>query len=294
MDLANTLRVLGEETRLRMVRLLSRQSLNVGELTQVLGLAQPTVSKHLAALKKAGLVEDTRSGGYSYYGLTEGVRGRWEAVISSLSDSQDQKGDLARLREVLEQRQERAEGPDRFVVPGRSWVAWGRSLGLLLPGWRVADLGCGDGTFALEMASWAKLVYALDCNRQLLRMARHKAQGIRNIRFLQERMEKISLRAHSVDLVVISQSLHYLEEPRQGLQEAYRILAPGGRILVLDLLPHREAWVTSELHHRWLGFDLRSVKKWLRETGFRSLLTQRVPRHGVEPFRVFIAAGTKP
>ncbi|MFQ5741763.1 MAG: ArsR/SmtB family transcription factor, partial [Acidobacteriota bacterium] len=268
LQLAETLRVLGDENRLRIMRLLLEESLNVGELTQVLGLAQPTVSKHLAELRKAGLVQGHRNGGYSYYQIAEKLGPWWQPISSSLSSREDEKGDLSRLREVLKQRQEVSEPAERFVVPGRSWVAWSRSLRFLLPPLRVADFGCGDGAFTVEMAAWAKTVYAVDCNPHFLKLARHKANGIDNIHFLRESMERVSIASSSIDLVVVSQSLHYLAKPRQAILEAFRILVPGGRLLLLDLLPHREQWVVSELHHLWLGLEPARVRRWLEAAGF--------------------------
>lgn len=293
-EVAETLRALGDETRLRMVRLLMQKSLNVGELTRILGLAQPTVSKHLAELRKAGLVEGNRSSGYSYY-RAGGELHKWgKAFSDTLSHGADEKGDLVRLQEVLRQRQDRAEVPDRFVVPGRSWAAWSRSLRHLLPSLRVADFGCGDGTFTAEIASWAKQVYAIDCNSAFLKLARQKTNGTRNVRFLQEDMQRVSLGAGSMDVVVISQSLHYLEKPQRPLQEAFRILVKGGRLLVLDLLPHQETWVISELHHRWLGFPITTVRRWVKEAGFRKIQTETQSRQGPDPFQVFLATGMKP
>ncbi|MGH9339616.1 MAG: ArsR/SmtB family transcription factor [Acidobacteriota bacterium] len=290
--LAETLKVLGDETRLRIIRLLTLESLNVGELTSILGLAQPTVSKHLAELRKAGLVVGTRNCGFSYYRMADEMGEWWDSLRSALEHHGDEKGDLTRLQELLKQREERSE-IDRFVVPGRSWVAWSRSLSFLLPELRVADFGCGDGAFTLEIARWANQVIAIDSNPAFLKMAQQQTNGAENIRFLEESMEDVSLPSRSVDLVVISQSLHYVEEPLRVLREAHRLLASRGRILVLELYPHDEQWVVSELNHRWLGFEPEAVQEWLGEAGFSGIRVDEALRTRPEPFRTFIATGIK-
>ncbi len=291
--LADTFKALGDETRLRLLRLLMEESLNVGELTQVLGLAQPTVSKHLSELRRFNMVEVARNGAFSYYRLADGLGEWWDAVASSLMRREDDKGDLTRLAAVLKQREELSESTDRFVVPGRSWVAWSRALRFLIPTLTVADFGCGDGAFTLEIASWARRVYAIDSHPGFLRLAREKGRDLPNIEFLQENMERVSLGDQTVDLVVISQSLHYLERPLEALREAYRILRPGGRILLLDLLPHEEQWVKSELSHQWMGFPPDALAGWLQEAGFAETELESGIRQSPDPFRIIIASAVK-
>ncbi len=293
MRLEATLRTLGDGNRLRIVRVLQEESLNVGELTQVLGLAQPTVSKHLAALRRSGLVEAVKTAGYSYYRLRP-CRQEWlQGILDRLAEGPDEAGDLVRLTVLLEQRREISESADKFVVPGRSWVAWSRSLRFLLPPLRVADFGCGDGAFTVEMAGWARHVYAVDSSGAFLELARARCNGTSNIRFLQENMEKVSLEEGSVDLVVISQSLHYVPSPAAVLSEAHRILTDGGRVLLLDLLPHDQKWVVEELDHRWMGFEPNDLERWLEEAGFGCVELDTGTRQPPEPFRIVIASAVK-
>lgn len=291
--LADSLRVLGDETRLRLLRVLQKDSLNVGELTQVLGLAQPSVSKQLGELRKAGLVESSKSGSYTYYHLATVSYDWWPELARQLQTSEDTKGDLVRLREVLQQREELSETLDRFVVPGRSWVAWSRALRYLLPPLRVADFGCGDGAFTLEMASWARVVYAIDRNNTLLGQARRKTSGRGKVKFLHEDMARTTLADCSVDLVVISQSLHFVPRPRKVLEEAFRVLAEPGMLLLLDLLPHDQEWVVEELGHRWKGFEAARLRRWLTESGFTGIESDGTIKQGPDPFRVVILKACK-
>ncbi len=293
MRLASLLRILGDKTRLRILRVLLEESLNVGELTQVLGLAQPTVSKHLAALRRAALVEVVKTAGYSYYRVRSKQLDWLEALLRELAQGEDESGDLVRLGEVLKQRSEVCESADKFVVPGRSWVAWSRSLKYLLPALRVADFGCGDGAFTLEMAGWASKVFAIDSHGGFLKLARQRCDGTSKIQFLQEDMQKVSLQDGSVDLVVISQSLHYVASPQAVLEEAHRILAAPGRVLLLDLLPHGESWVVDELKHRWMGFEPGHLRRTLRAAGFRRIEMDTGTKQVPEPFRILIVTGVK-
>lgn len=292
MPLAERLKALGDESRLRILRLLRREELNVSELTLVLGMPQSTVSKHLGELRKAGLVAVDRNGGYSYYHLAEDLGEWWNSLVPLMEQEGVGEGDDARLRELLRQRAEKAE-VDRFLVPGRSWVAWSRALGYLLPALRVADFGCGDGTFTVEMARWARQVFAVDSNQALLERARQQAQGLTNVVFLLQEMERVSLRDASVEVVLISQSLHYLAEPLRAIAEARRILAPAGRLLILDLLPHGETWVREQLHHRWLGFDPVQIRRWMEEAGLQNIQWEVPPRRSQEPFQAFLVTGVR-
>jgi len=189
-------RVLGDEARLRLLRVLSRERLNVTELTGVLGLAQSGVSRHLGLLKDAGLVAEERDGGFSYYRLAPaladpgqpGAAGSLAVVLraqfeETASDSAV-RADDARLQEVLRLRKENFDahtGPDtrdaRQLVPGRSWAAWSRALGLLMPPVKVADLGCGEGYLAIEAARWASRVVAVDRSEVVLERARAPSGG---------------------------------------------------------------------------------------------------------------------
>ena len=292
-EIAERLKVLGDQTRLRIFRLLTEKSLNVGELTSILGLAQPTISKHLRELKNSNLVEGVRNSNYSYYCVSSSQDDWWKTLTQKLSESDDDMGDLVRLREVLRQRKEKAEVPDRFIVPGQSWEAWSRSFRWLLPSLKVADLGCGDGIFTVEIARWAKQVYAIDCNAQFLKMARRRASRIKNIKFIKEDIQHLSLKARSVNLVVISHSLHYIKNPLKVLKEAYRIANPGGRILILDLLPHHEEWVIPQLDHIWLGLKPIQLSEWLQKAGFKKIELDTSSKHAPKPFQTLIATGIK-
>jgi ArsR family transcriptional regulator len=288
-------RLLGDEVRLRILRLLERERLNVSELTSILGIAQPGVSRHLRLLKEGGLVQEERDRGWTYYTLSrvDGSLGRtWDALRSQVR-ALDGKGDDARLQEVLRQREEDFTH-ERGLVPGKSWAAWARALGHLIPAARVADLGCGEGTLALEASRWASRVIAVDVSEQALSRARALAasRGVRNISTRKGDIEDLPLETGSVDVALLSQALHHATEPLRAIREAVRILAPGGTLLLLDLKAHKEEWV-KKLGDRWLGFDERSLRRMMREVGLEDVRLEIGARKRGDPFQVIVASGRK-
>ena len=161
-------------------------------------------------------------------------------------------------------------GPDtrdgRQLVPGRSWAAWSRALGLLLPACDVADLGCGEGYLSLEAAHWARKVVAVDRSADVLNRARALAarRHIRNVTWRRGELERLPVEDASVDVALLSQALHHAGEPARAVGEAVRILKDGGRVLVLDLRSHDESWVREALGDRWQGFANTSCRRCSR------------------------------
>ena len=178
-------RLLGDEARLRLLRVLAGRHgrLNVTELTAVLGIAQSGVSRHLRLLKEAGLVVEERGGGFSYYRLSPalldgGFSGLWVALQAQFAEAAHTpgvRGDEARLQEVLRLRKENFDvhGTDRAqFVPGRSWAAWSRALGLLVAPTDVADIACGEGYLSVESSHWARRVIGIDRSSEVLKRAK--------------------------------------------------------------------------------------------------------------------------
>lgn len=320
--LSESLRFLGDSTRLRLLRCLALAPLSVTELVGVLGVGQSNVSHHLAKLKKHGLVLEERAGASKYYSLVRdhaaddggrGVRGAlerppeggahspkgedagqiWPLVKLAVEWQDDDEGDLSRVRDLLRAREDRQALNERLLEPGQSWFLWARALGTLLPALDVADFGCGSGSLSVEMARWARSVTAIDASPQALAKARERAEtageGLaRRIRFLKDDLQSLSLKAASLDLVVISQSLHHVEAPDKVLREAARVLKPGGHCVLIELLPHKEKWVLDRLGHRWQGLEPEAVRSWLKAAGFARLELDASVSRTTDPFRVFL------
>jgi SAM-dependent methyltransferase len=304
-------RLLGDEARLRLLRILRRERLNVTELTGILGLAQSGVSRHLGLLKEAGLVAEERDAGFTFYRLSPSVGGDGHKTLWAALDEEFERAaadpavraDEARLQEVLRLRKENFDthgSPDsrdaRQLVPGRSWAAWSRALGLLLPPLRVADLGCGEGYLTVEASRWASRVIAVDRSAAVLGRAKGLARRRRvaNVVWKRGELDRLPIKDDSVDVALLSQALHHAQDPAQAVAEAARITVPGGRVLILDLRTHAEEWVRAKLGDRRLGFRDDELARLLTAAGLREIRLGVGARKAGDPFTVLIASGTKP
>ena len=307
---AGLFRLLGDEVRLRVLRLLAAEALNVTELTGIVGIAQSGVSRHLGLLRDAGLVTEDRSSGYTWFRLNPEVKndangksGVWAMLQAQFDQASDPvlRADDAKLQEVLRLRKESfaehgAAEDARQLVPGRSWPAWARAISYLLPPVEVADLGCGDGYLTIEAARWAKKVIAIDRSPEMLTRAKAlaKRRNVSNIVWKRGELEAVPLADASVDVAVLSQALHHAIDPAQALAEAARVLRPGGKLLLLDLRQHDQAWVKETLGDKWLGFKDVDLKNMLASAGFTRVQMRVGARKTGDPFTVLVAGGTKP
>ena len=230
--------------------------------------------------------------------LKEKVWPLLEAQFAGAAADRAVREDDARLQEVLRHRRENFEthGDVRQLVPGRSWAAWARALGHLLPPLDVADIGCGDGYLTIEAARWAKSVTAVDRSEAVLERARGLARRRRvsNVTWKKGDVSKLPIADASVDVALLSQALHHAADPARALAEAARIVRRGGRVLVLDLRAHDQAWVRDRLGDARLGFADRELEGLLRGAGFERVRVQVGARRTGDPFTVLIASGSKP
>ena len=158
----------------------------------------------------------------------------------------------------------------------------------------MADLGCGEGHLAIEASRWASKVTAVDVSDAALARAKAAARskGVRSIAWRKGDIEDLPLDTGSVDVALLSQALHHAKEPLRAVREAVRILAPGGRLLLLDLKAHHEEWV-KKLGDRWLGFDVRSLRRMMRDVGLEEIRVEIGARKRGDPFQVIVASGRK-
>jgi ArsR family transcriptional regulator len=316
MTTAATFRLLGDEARLRLLRLLGAERLNVTELTSILGIAQSGVSRHLGLLKDAGLVEERRDGGFTYFRLApalesgeNGFGPLWpllRAQFDAASATAEGRGDDARLEEVRRVRKENFEEhgaatDTRQIVPGRSWAAWSRALGHLLPRLEIADLGCGDGYLTIEAARYAAKVIAIDRSASALARAKQlakrkslSAHSSAKIEWKRGELDRLPLKDASVDVALLSQALHLAASPAKAVAEAARIVRPGGRVLVLDLREHDEQWVRDRLGDAWLGFDDAELARLMKIAGLTDVKVSVGACRARDPFTVLIASGKRP
>lgn len=308
MEMLKALRLLGDKARLRILRLLASEDLSVAELQEILGMGQSRISMQLSQLKQAGLVEVRRAGQKSIYRLIvpAGISGLLTEVLEqSRTEIPETCHDDEGLRLVLNRRKdtlrtyfdELAGRFGRSYVPGRSWKALAEMLLRLLPPLVIADLGAGEGTLALMLAQRAERVIAVDSSGKMVEYGAEVAahNGIQNLEYRQGDMEELPIADAEVDLVLLHQALHHALHPNQALIEAWRVLRPGGRLVLLDLLQH-DVEAARELYADvWLGFSQAELVVWLRQAGFERIEISVVDRAAEPPhFETLMAIAEKP
>lgn len=301
------LRAAADPSRLRLLLLLASEELSVAELQEILAMGQSTISTHLSQLKQAGLVEDRRTGKSNFYRLSPaseegGVLD--EILAGARTEIPDSAPDQAALRLVLRKRKDKMRGffdsvagrLGRDYVPGKSWKSLAEALLRLMPPLVIADLGAGEGAFALLLAQRAARVIAVDSSAKMIDVGREQAQrnGIVNVEFRLGDMEELPISDGEVDIAFFSQSLHHALHPERALREAWRILAPGGRIAVLDLVRHRFEEARELYADEWLGFAEAELETLLLKAGFTGVQTSVVDKEADPPqFQTLLAVGDK-
>jgi len=300
------LKALADETRLRILHLLGHEELSGTDLMEILNMGQSRISTHVALLKEVGLVVDRRHGRRSLFSIAPGpAAGLWEDVLEENRPTPEFQADLAGLEALRERSKLEARAYfDRVaaafgeqILPGRTWEGLARALIQLAPRGRYADLGIGDGMLTLMLSEVAQSVTAVDISPEMLAQLRARAskQGITNIETVEGEIEDLPLPDGSFDVAVLSQALHHAVHPERALAEARRILVPGGRLLVIDLLAHTEEWVRDQLQHVHLGFTEVALGEMLAQIGFERTLIRRAARDPQPPhFMTLVATGIAP
>jgi ubiquinone/menaquinone biosynthesis C-methylase UbiE len=297
------LKLLGDESRLRLLRLLMREELSVAELQEILGMGQSRISMALAQLKNAGLAEQRRSGQKSLYQAAVAAP-VGELVQRCAGEIPETAADDEALRMILRKRKDKMRAYfdelagrfGRHYVPGRSWKGLAEMLIKLMPPMVVADIGSGEGTLSLLLAQRATEVIGIDNSEKMVEYAANVARrnGVANVSFRLGDLEELPLDDSSIDLALFSQSLHHAMHPRKAVQEAWRVLRPGGRVVILDLLKHHFEEARELYADVWLGFSQVELAEYLRKAKFRSVEVSAVHKEDEAPhFETLLAVGTK-
>jgi ubiquinone/menaquinone biosynthesis C-methylase UbiE len=279
----DALRAIAEETRLRILAVLRHGELTVTDLTEILGQSQPRVSRHLRLLVDAGVVTKHREGTWVFFRMVD-AGGHFALVASALAtvESTDPviATDLERLDIVRGRRADAASEYFERIAPiwdeERSLHAAAATVeGVILdvigdlPLGRVLDVGTGTGRMLQLLADRADRAVGLDASHSMLSVARANLErlGVQGWELRQGDVHSPPLERASFDLVVIHQVLHYLDDPARALAEAGRLVAPGGRLLVVDFAPHRHDFLRAAAHRR-LGFAHDQLRDWFDQDGF--------------------------
>ena len=302
-----TLKLLADPTRARILRLLRRQEVSVAELQEILSMGQSRISTQLSQLKKEGLVEDRRSGKSILYGLcNDGAMPQAVLDVLELAGEElpETKRDDAALELVLRKRSDKARAYfdqlagkfGRQYVPGRSWKSLAETLIKLMEPKVIADLGAGEGTLSQLLAQRAERVIAVDNSEKMVEFGAQTARenGFKNLEYRLGDLEEPPIDDASVDLALFSQALHHDATPKKAVKEAFRILKPGGCVVILDLLKHNFEEARELYADEWLGFSEVELLDFLKSAGFDDPDITVVDREKESPnFQTLLAIARK-
>jgi SAM-dependent methyltransferase/DNA-binding transcriptional ArsR family regulator len=280
---------LADPTRLRALRVLERGELSVLELCEVLALPQSTVSRHLKLLSDQGWLTSRREGTQAFYGLAPeldpAARKLWLLTRAETEEWPVVRQDQGRLEAVRARR----DGAQRFFAgAAAAWdelraKVYGRGFGaeallaLLPPSWTVADLGCGTGALAAELAVRVRKVVAVDQSAPMLRAARRRTASLPNVELHEADLAALPLDGGRCDAALMTLVLAYLEAPLPALREAARILRPGGRLVVVDAARHDDEELRRRMGQVTPGFDPAALAALLREAGLVHVTARSLP-----------------
>ena len=303
-SMLKSLKLLSDPTRLRILMLVEHEALFVAELQEILGMGQSRISTQLSLLKTEGLVSDERSGKNNIY-TCAADSDLMEVARLAAAEVPEVAEDETALRHLLRKRKDSSrayfdELAGRFgkdYVPGRSWKALAEALIKVLNYKVVADLGAGEGTLAQLLAQRAEKVIAVDLSPKMVEFGQNLAiqNGLSNLEYRIGDIETPPIENNSLDLAVLSQALHHAEHPQRALDAALRILKPGGRLIVLDLLLHTFEEARQIYADRWLGFSESDLATMMEKSGFVQIETVVADRESEAPkFQTLLGIGTRP
>ncbi len=306
--LLNQMSVLADPTRARLLRVLEHHELTVAELCGVLQLPQSTTSRHLKQLAGQQWVVSRREGTATLYrlmldDLSPEARKLWLLVREQVGQTRTADGDDLRLAKVLADRQSKSQA--FFQSAAGQWDKLRRELfgdrfdlaaiaGLLDPAWVVGDLGCGTGQMAEAVAPFVKRVIAVDSSSAMLKAARKRLSAFDHVDVQRGAMDALPIDSRQLDAATVVLVLHHLPDPAKVLGEVARVMKRGGRLLIVDMLPHEKREYTQTMGHQWLGISESQLGDWLTTAGFELVVYRPLAvETGAKGPALFAATGRK-
>jgi len=285
------LSALADPTRSRLLLLLDRHELTVGELCAALQLPQSTVSRHLKTLSDEGWVSARAEGTSRRYvmprsELDPSARGLWQLVRDQVGATPSARQDLVRAERLLQER--RTASQAFFSSTAGQWGRVRAELygartdlaplaALLDPPYVVGDLGCGTGQTTAALAPFVAHVIAVDESEAMLAAARERVGHHDNVEVRSGRLEELPIDDATLDVAVLSLVLHFVVDPAAVCREAARVLRPGGCLLVVDMQPHEREEYQQQMGHVWLGFSDKQISRFLTGAGFDDVRVRPLP-----------------
>ncbi|MGI9042622.1 MAG: ArsR/SmtB family transcription factor [Gemmatimonadaceae bacterium] len=307
-DLFDRMTALADSTRSRLLVLLERHELTVNELKSILQLPQSTVSRHLKVLGDHEWVVSRADGTSRRYrgssDLDSSSRRLWQVVREQVAGSSAVAQDARRLQAVLAHRRSRSE--KFFSSAAGQWdrlrleLFGSRAdliglLGLLDDRWTVGDLGCGTGQLTEMISPFVSGVVAIDDSPAMLAAARKRLGTVSNAEVRAGRLESLPIDDGSLDAALLILVLHYVPEPEAAIGEAFRALKPGGKLLVVDMMPHDREDLIHDMGHVWRGFPREKIDEMFRTAGFEGGNYNALPAdEGAKGPTLFAAGARKP
>ena len=307
-DLFDRLIALADPTRSRMLLLLEQHELTVSELCAVLQLPQSTASRHLKTLGDEGWVLSRSEGTSRLYTTAparfeSAERQLWTVVRDRMLASPAAAHDEQRLRAILLARRTRSE--EFFSAAAGQWdrvrgeLFGARAdllalLALVDEDWAVGDLGCGTGQVSETLAAFVRRVVAVDASAEMLSAAQRRLEGHLNVDTRAGELEALPIADAELDAALLFLVLHYVPEPWRAIAEAARVVRPGGRVLVMDMLPHGRDEYRQTMGHVWQGFAREQIDEWMTAAGLQRVHWIPLPAdtHAKGP-TLFVATGRK-
>jgi ArsR family transcriptional regulator len=274
-----------------MLMLLEKHELTVSELCSILQMPQSTVSRHLKTLSDDDWVTSRRDGTSRFYSmpvddLDSAAKRLWPLIREQVASTTNASQDERRLRGVLTRR--RAKSQEFFATAAGGWdhlrgelfgdefFLWA-VLGLIDPTLIVGDLGCGTGQLSETVAPYVRRVISVDGSTDMLDAARLRLGGAKNVELRQGELESLPIDSGELDVAMLSLVLHYSPSPARALSEVGRVVRKGGRVLVVDMLPHDRQEYQQQMGHVWLGFSEKQITRFLTGAGFGDVRVRVLP-----------------